>query len=50
MNLLRQSPATKTPSTLAIGDGTLGDYLVDTAEGAGGALVVRGAATVFIVK
>ena len=29
-------------STVAIGEGSLGDYLVDTAEGAGGALVVGG--------
>ena len=29
-------------STVAIGGGTLADYLVDTAEGAGGALVVSG--------
>ncbi len=29
-------------STVAIGEGTLADYLVDTAEGAGGALVVSG--------
>ena len=29
-------------STVAIGEGALGDYLVDTAEGAGGALVVSG--------
>jgi hypothetical protein len=29
-------------TTVAIGEGSLGDYLVDTAEGAGGALVVTG--------
>ena len=44
-------PGTYTPaSTLAIGDGTLGDYLADTADGAGGTLRVLGAATVLIVK
>ena len=37
-------------STLAIGDGTLGDFLADTADGAGGTLRVLGAATVLIVK
>ena len=37
-------------STLAIGDGTLGDYLVDTADGAGGTLRVLGAAFLMLVK
>ena len=37
-------------STFPVGNGTLGDYLVDTADGAGGTLVVRGAATVFILR
>ena len=37
-------------STLAIGAGTLGDYLVDTADGAGGTLRVLGAATVLVIK
>ena len=37
-------------SAYAIGAGALGDYLVDTADGAGGTLRVLGAATVLIVK
>ena len=37
-------------STVAIGDGTLGDYLVDTAEGAGGELVVKGVSFMVIVR
>lgn len=40
---VRLAPGTyKAGSTVAIGEGTLGDYLVDTADGAGGALVVSG--------
>ena len=37
-------------STVAIGDGTLGDYLVDTAEGAGGELIVKGGGFQFILR
>ena len=37
-------------STVAIGDGNLGDYLVDTAEGAGGELVVKGVSFMVIVR
>ena len=37
-------------STVAIGEGTLGDYLVDTADGAGGALVVKGVSFMVIVR
>ena len=37
-------------SALPIGAGTLGDYLLDTSDGAGGALVIHGAATVFVVR
>ena len=37
-------------SALPIGAGTLGDYLLDTSDGAGGALVIHGAATVFILR
>ena len=37
-------------STVAIGEGKLGDYLVDTADGAGGALVVNGVGLSIIVR
>ena len=37
-------------STVAIGDGMLGDYLVDTAEGAGGELVVKGGGFAVILR
>ena len=37
-------------STHAIGDGTLGDYVVDTADGAGGTLIVLGSATMLILR
>lgn len=37
-------------SDVAIGEGTLGDYLVDTAEGAGGSLVVTGGGFSLIVR
>ena len=37
-------------STVAIGEGTLGDYLVDTAEDAGGELVVKGVSFMVIVR
>ena len=37
-------------STVAIGEGSLGDYLVDTAEGAGGTLRVLGIGTVILVR
>ena len=37
-------------STVAIGEGTLGDYLVDTAEGAGGELIVKGGGFQFILR
>ena len=43
VNGVRLSPGTyDAGSTVAIGEGTLADYLVDTAEGAGGELVVKG--------
>ena len=43
VNGVRLAPGTYAArSTVAIGEGTLGDYLVDTADGAGGALVVSG--------
>ena len=37
-------------STVAIGEGSLGDYLVDTAEGADGKLVVKGVSFMVIVR
>ena len=37
-------------STVEIGEGTLANYLVDTAEGAGGALVVSGGGFRLIVR
>ena len=37
-------------SSFTIGEGTLGDFLLDTADGAGGTLRVLGAATVLIVR
>ena len=43
VNGVRLAPGTYAAgSTVAIGEGTLADYLVDTVEGAGGALVVSG--------
>nr|MCR5839921.1 DUF2341 domain-containing protein [Kiritimatiellia bacterium] len=37
-------------STVAIGEGTLADYLVDTAEGTGGSLVVKGGGFAVILR
>ena len=37
-------------ATLAIGAGTLGDYLLDSAAGGGGLLWVKGIGLVVIVK
>ncbi len=51
VNGVRLAPGTYAArSTVAIGEGTLGDYLVDTADGAGGALVVSGESFVIIVR
>ena len=37
-------------STAEIGEGTLANYLVDTADGAGGALVVNGEGLTILVR
>ena len=51
VNGVKLSPGTYTAgSTVAIGEGALGDYLVDTAEGAGGELVVKGIPFAVIVR
>ena len=51
VNGVRLSPGTyAAESTVAIGEGKLGDYLVDTADGAGGALVVNGVGLSIIVR
>ena len=51
VNGVRLSPGTYTAkSTVVIGEGSLGDYLVDTAEGAGGALVVKGVGLTIIAR
>ena len=48
---VRLAPGTyKAGSTVAIGERTLGDYLVDTAEGAGGELIVKGGGFQLIVR
>ncbi len=48
---VRLSPGTYAAgSTVVIGEGTLADYLVDTADGAGGSLVVSGGGFALIVR
>jgi hypothetical protein len=51
VNGVRLSPGTyDAESDIAIGERTLADYLVDTAEGAGGELVVKGVSFMVIVR
>ena len=51
VNGVKLAPGTyAAESTVAIGEGKLGDYLVDTADGAGGALVVNGVGLSIIVR
>ena len=51
INGVKLSPGTYAAgSDVAIGEGSLGDYLVDTAEGAGGELVVKGVSFMVIVR
>ena len=51
VNGVRLSPGTyDAESDVAIGEGTLGNYLVDTAEGAGGELIVKGIGFQLIVR
>ena len=51
VNGVKLSPGTyDAGSDFAIGEGTLADYLVDTAEGAGGELIVKGGGFQFILR
>ncbi len=51
VNGVKLAPGTYTAgSDVEIGEGTLADYLVDTAEGAGGELVVKGVSFMVIVR
>ena len=51
VNGVKLAPGTYTAeSTVVIGDGTLGDYLDDTAEDAGGSLVVKGGGFAVILR